>query len=119
MPSNLPSTTIRVLALRIRRLARQASKRSTRSGAHARGADRIVDRSGLAYRELVRQEFTFAPDGAMWEEATWSVEQNHVTHVRLIINPDKGPKDVYATLTSLVLRGYETDSGLSSLGASA
>ena len=55
----------------------------------------------------------------MWEEETWSVEQNHVTHVRLIINPDKGPKDVYATLTSLVLRGYETDSGLSSLGASA
>ena len=55
----------------------------------------------------------------MWEEATWTVEQNHVTHVRLIIKPDKGRKNVYATLTSLVLRGYETDSGLSSLGASA
>ena len=62
---------------------------------------------GLTYREWVRQEFTFSPDGATWEEETWTVQQDHVTQVRLVIKPDKGRKDVYATLTSFVLCGTE------------
>jgi hypothetical protein len=62
---------------------------------------------GLTYRELVRQEFCFSPEGATWEEETWRVQQEHVSHVRLVMKPDKGRKDVCATLTSFVLRGYK------------
>lgn len=58
---------------------------------------------GQTYRECVRQEFNFSPDGATWEKETWHIVRNHVTNVRLLIKPDKGRKDVYATLTSLVL----------------
>jgi hypothetical protein len=59
---------------------------------------------GQTYRECVRQEFNFSPDGATWEKETWHIAQEHVTNVRLVIKPDKGRKDLYATLTSLVLR---------------
>jgi hypothetical protein len=58
---------------------------------------------GQTYRELVRQEFNFSPDGATWEKETWHIPQDHVTHVRLVIKPDKGRRDCYATLTSLGL----------------
>ena len=58
---------------------------------------------GSNYRELIRQEFNFSPDGASWEHESWAVPQYQVTHVRLVIKPDKGRVDVYATLTSLGL----------------
>ena len=58
---------------------------------------------GVSYRGLLRQEFTFSPDGATWEHETWSTAQDQVTHVRLVIKPDKGRSDVYATLTSFGL----------------
>ena len=58
---------------------------------------------GVTYRELVRQEFTFSPDGATWEDETWAVQQEQVTHVRLVIKPDKGRMDVYAALTAFGL----------------
>ena len=58
---------------------------------------------GRTYRELVRQEFNFSPDGATWEKETWHLPQEPVTHVRLVIKPDKGRSDCYATLTSLGL----------------
>jgi hypothetical protein len=65
---------------------------------------------GLTYHERVRQEFTFSPDGATWEQEHWIIRQDHVSHVRLLIKPDKGRSDLHATLTSLVLRGYEHSS---------
>lgn len=58
---------------------------------------------GLTYRELVRQEFNFSPDGVTWEKETWNVPEDHVTHVKLVIKPDKGRTDCYATLSSLGL----------------
>jgi hypothetical protein len=58
---------------------------------------------GLTYRELVRQEFNFSPDGATWEQENWTIHSDHVTHVKLVIKPDKGRRNCYATLTSLVL----------------
>ena len=58
---------------------------------------------GLTYRELLRQEFAFSPDGATWEDETWAVQQEQVTHVRLVIKPDKGRMDVYAALTAFGL----------------
>ncbi len=58
---------------------------------------------GVTYRELVRQEFNFSPDGTTWEHEDWAVRQDQVTHLRLVIKPDKRRTDVFATLTSLVL----------------
>ncbi len=58
---------------------------------------------GRTYRELVRQEFNFSPDGATWEREAWNITQDHITNVRLIIKPDKGRTDCYAMLTSLGL----------------
>ena len=58
---------------------------------------------GVTYRELVRQEFNFSPDGTTWEHEDWTVRQDQVTHLRLVIKPDKRRTDLFATLTSLVL----------------
>ncbi len=58
---------------------------------------------GQTFRELVRQEFNFSPDGVTWEQETWRVAQDPVTHVKLVIKPDKGRADCCAKLTSLGL----------------
>ncbi len=59
---------------------------------------------GKTYRELLRQEFNFSPDGTTFEREKWTVSAQEVTHLRLVIKPDKGDKPCRATLTSLVLR---------------
>jgi hypothetical protein len=56
-----------------------------------------------AYRQVRCQEFTFHPD-ATYECENWAVNEKEVTHLRLYIKPDKGGRDCFATLTSLVLR---------------
>jgi hypothetical protein len=58
---------------------------------------------GKTYRELLRQEFNFSPEGTTWECEDWSVEELNVTHLTLLIKPDKGRSDCFAKLTSLVL----------------
>ncbi|HJR77668.1 MAG TPA: hypothetical protein VJ805_11860 [Nitrospiraceae bacterium] len=62
---------------------------------------------GRTYREIRRQEFTFSPDGATWECEDWAIAELQVTHVRLLLRPDKGRTDVRAKLTSLVLADIE------------
>ena len=59
---------------------------------------------GKSYRELVRQEFNFSPPGTTFEREDWAVTAEGVTHLRLVMRPDKGGKPCRATLTSLVLR---------------
>jgi hypothetical protein len=59
---------------------------------------------GATYRDLLRQEYNFSPSGATFEREEWAVGAEGVTHVRLLIRPDKGGKPCRATLTSLVLR---------------
>ena len=59
---------------------------------------------GRTYRELLRQEFNFSPAGTTFEREKWTVSAQGVTHLRLVIKPDKGDKPCRATLTSLVLR---------------
>ena len=59
---------------------------------------------GQTYRELVRQEYNFSPPGTTFEREVWEVRAEGVTHLRLVIRPDKGGKPCLATLTSLVLR---------------
>jgi len=58
---------------------------------------------GRTYRELLRQEFNFSPDGTTFEREMWTVSAQGVTHLRLVIKPDKGGKPRLATLTSLIL----------------
>jgi hypothetical protein len=59
---------------------------------------------GRTYREHVRQEFNFSPPGTTFEREDWAVPAEHVTHVRLVILPDKGHAPARATLTSLTIR---------------
>ena len=58
---------------------------------------------GKTYRELLRQEFNFSPPGTTFEREKWTVTAQGVTHLRLVIKPDKGDKPCLATLTSLIL----------------
>jgi hypothetical protein len=59
---------------------------------------------GQTYRELLRQEYNFSPPGTTFEREQWAVTAQGVTHLRLVIKPDKGGKPCRATLTSLTLR---------------
>ena len=58
---------------------------------------------GRTYRELLRQEYNFSPPGTTFEREDWEVSAEGVTHLRLVIKPDKGGKPCRATLTSLAL----------------
>lgn len=58
---------------------------------------------GQTWRELLRQEFVFSPPDTTFEREDWSLSGEAVTHVRLVIKPDKGGKPCRATLTSLAL----------------
>jgi hypothetical protein len=59
---------------------------------------------GQTYQELRRQEYTFSPPGTTFEREEWAVTVNGVTHLQLVITPDKGGRPCRATLTSLVVR---------------
>jgi len=59
---------------------------------------------GQTYREVLRQEYNFSPPGTTFEREDWAVLAAGVTHLRLVIRPDKGGKSCRATVTSLVLR---------------
>jgi hypothetical protein len=59
---------------------------------------------GQTYQELLRQEYNFSPPGTTFEREEWSVTAEGVTHLRLVIKPDKGGKPCQATLTALALR---------------
>ena len=58
---------------------------------------------GRTYRDLVRQEYNFSPPGTTFEREVWPVAAAGVTHLRLVIRPDKGGEVGRATLTSLAL----------------
>jgi hypothetical protein len=59
---------------------------------------------GQTYQELRRQEYTFSPPGTTFEREEWAVTIDGVTHLQLVITPDKGGHPCRATLTSLVVR---------------
>src|SRR4051794_35478937 len=58
---------------------------------------------GETYRELLRQEDNFSPPGTTFEREDWVVAADDVTHLRLVIRPDKGGKPCRATITTLAL----------------
>jgi hypothetical protein len=59
---------------------------------------------GQTYQELRRQEYTFSPPGTTFEHEEWAVTVEGVTHLQLVITPDKGGAPYRATLTSLALQ---------------
>jgi hypothetical protein len=59
---------------------------------------------GQTYQELRRQEYTFSPPGTTFEREAWEVRVEGVTHLQLVITPDKGGAPCRATLTSLALQ---------------
>ena len=63
----------------------------------------LSDDGGRTYRERIRQEFNFSP-GTSFEREEWSMPAERVTHVRIVIQPDKGNAPRRATLTSLTVR---------------
>ncbi len=58
---------------------------------------------GKTYREVLRQEYNFSPPGTTFEREDWAVPAEAVTHLRLVIRPDKGGKPCRASITSLWL----------------
>jgi hypothetical protein len=58
---------------------------------------------GQTYRELLRQEYHFSPPGTTFEREDWTIDQPAVSHLRLVIRPDKGNLPCRAAITSLVL----------------
>jgi hypothetical protein len=64
----------------------------------------LSEDGGQTYRERIRQEFTFSPPGTTFEREEWSVSAQSVTHLQVVIRPDKGNVPGRATLTSLTIR---------------
>src|SRR4051812_23140166 len=58
---------------------------------------------GRTYREVLRQQYNFSPPGTTFEREDWAVPAVGVTHLRLVIKPDKGGRLGRASVTSLVL----------------
>jgi hypothetical protein len=59
---------------------------------------------GKSYREVVRQEYNFSP-GTSFERERWVLEGQGLTHLRLVIRPDKGGVTGRASVTTLALEG--------------
>ena len=59
---------------------------------------------GRTYQERIRQEFNFSQPGTTFEREEWAVPAERITHVRVVIRPDKGHAPHRATLTSLTVR---------------
>jgi len=59
---------------------------------------------GRTYQERIRQEFNFSQPGTTFEREEWTVPAERITHVRVVIQPDKGHAPHRATLTSLTVR---------------
>ena len=59
---------------------------------------------GHTYQTLLRQEYTFSPPGTTFEREEWAIQAEGVTHLQLVITPDKGGTPCYATLTALALQ---------------
>jgi len=59
---------------------------------------------GQTYQELRRQEYNFSPPGTTFEREEWAVTAESVTHLQLVIRPDKGGTPCRATLTTLAIR---------------
>ncbi len=58
---------------------------------------------GQSYQEIIRQQWTFSPEGATREVEDYQIELPAVTILELSINPDMSEKNSFASLESLRL----------------
>ena len=58
---------------------------------------------GQTYQTLLRQEYNFSPPGTTFEREVWAIPAEGVTHLQVVITPDKGGASCHATLTTLAL----------------
>ncbi len=54
-------------------------------------------------REIVRQQWTFSPNGSPQEVEDYAVDLESVTRLELMIDPDRGRRNSVATLSTLRL----------------
>jgi hypothetical protein len=59
---------------------------------------------GHTYQTLLLQEYNFSPPGTTFEREAWAIPGEGVTHLQLVITPDKGGAPCHATLTTLALQ---------------
>jgi hypothetical protein len=64
----------------------------------------ISQDGGHTYQTLLRQEYIFSPPGTTFEREEWAIPAEGVTHLQLVITPDKGGAPCHATLTTLALQ---------------
>jgi hypothetical protein len=62
----------------------------------------LSEDSGLTYRTVLNQEYTFSPRGATFQREDIRLQASTVTHLRLTLIPNKGGMGK-ATLVSLML----------------
>jgi hypothetical protein len=53
---------------------------------------------GRSFRDIVRQQYSFSPDGAVTEVEDFNVDLTSVTALELTINPDGSRGEAYASL---------------------
>jgi len=46
--------------------------------------------SGLHFREILRHEYNFSPDGSTFQREELKLDLPHITDLKMIIKPDKG-----------------------------
>ena len=59
---------------------------------------------GNTYQTLLQQEYNFSPPGTTFESEEWAIPAEGVTHLQLVITPDKGGTPCHATLTALAIQ---------------
>lgn len=64
----------------------------------------VSEDGGHRYKEVLRHEYNFSPPDSTFEREWWAVPVENMTHLRLIITPDKGNRPSRATVTSLKLQ---------------
>ncbi len=60
--------------------------------------------SGAHFREILRQEYNFSPDGSTFQREALTFDLPGTTQLRIVIKPDKGNRECRAKLNSIVFR---------------
>jgi len=59
----------------------------------------VVSRARRVFREIVRQQWSFSPQGSTTEIEDYQVNLDTVSILELAIKPDLTPDNAFATLT--------------------
>lgn len=62
---------------------------------------RVSQDDGETFQDIARQQWNFSPEGSTSETELHHVEKSHVTHIELIITPDRQQHQAIASLERL------------------